>query len=189
MPHELTQPSVFLPSFDDIAVGAPTTRKGRRSVWNGAPAPTSGRVARGERDALCIGDYLHRLCDGLARRFDRPNAPSLSCTVADHPLPVGTAVTLGLITSLLVSDAYVHGFAPPEGGRIAVSFLGLESTFELTIDDSGLVTRASVACRADGLATAALLVRQQGGRIETPRVVAGSRAVVTLPRRRNGAAR
>jgi two-component sensor histidine kinase len=132
-----------------------------------------------------MGACLHALCRDLAVCFARPDVPLLSCSTAAHHLPTGTVITLGLIADLLLTNAYTFGFVPPEGGRIAVSFSALETTFELTIEDSGLLRRATARRRGDAVTIASLLVGQLGGWIETPRVVAGSRCIIILPRHAN----
>lgn len=147
-----------------------------------------------------MGACLEDLCHDLGRCFARPDGPRLNCTCAAQQLPTGTVITLGLIADLLLTNAYTFGFAPPASGRIAVSFAALESSFELTIEDSGLrcpciiqggitqggITQGGIAqSRADAVTTARLLVGELGGRLETPAVVGGSRCIVTLPRQRN----
>ena len=91
-------------------------------------------------------------------------------------------LTLGLIADRLLTDAYTLGFVPPAGGRIAVAISALEACFELSIEDSGLIRRGTARRRANGVTIARRLVRELGGRLETPRVVGGSRCIITVPR-------
>jgi two-component sensor histidine kinase len=142
-----------------------------------AELPSRGRID--------MGACLHDLCRDLDQAFGRPGGPSLSCSAAAHLLPMGQAITLGLVADLLVSDAYIYGFSPAEGGRIAVSLTGREAVFELNIDDSGLNGRATARRRDDGVTIASLLVSQLGGGLETPTVVGGRSCIVTLPRQTN----
>lgn len=137
------------------------------------------------RATLDMGAHLADLCADLEQTFGRPGGPSLGCKARANRLPIGRAITLGLIAELLIGDAYVHGFRPGEGGRIAVSGIGLEAVFEITIDDSGRVDHGATRGRAPGLALARRLVHELGGWLETPRVVGGSRCIVTLPRHTN----
>ncbi len=139
-------------------------------------------------EPVSVGACLRDICDDLARDFDRPNTPSLSCTVVDECLPVGTVIILGLITDLLISNAWACGFPPPEGGRIAVSFSRREAVFDLAIDDSGRVGPATTGRRSDALTIADLLVGELGGWLETPSVIAGSRCIITIPRHKKNAA-
>lgn len=131
--------------------------------------------------AACLED----LCRDLTRCFARAGAPRLSCSCAAHQLPTGTVITLGLIADLLVTNAYAFGFVPPAGGRIAVSFAALEESFELTIEDSGLIRPDTAQGRATAVAIARLLVGELGGWLETPRAIGGSRCIITVPRQKN----
>jgi two-component sensor histidine kinase len=136
-------------------------------------------------DAIVMAAWLDDRCRDLEQTYGRPGGPSLGCSAAAYRLPIGQAITLGLIVDLLVCDAYVHGFPPSEGGRIAVASIGLEAVIEITIDDSGRVDNKATRGRALGLARARLLARELGGWLETPRVVGGSRCIVTVPRQGN----
>jgi hypothetical protein len=132
-----------------------------------------------------MGACLESLCQDLRHGFARSNGPRLSCESAAHQLPMGAVITLGLIADLLLTNAFVFGFVPPASGRIAVSFAALEASFELTIEDSGLVRPEAARGRAKAVTIAGLLVAELGGWLETPRVIGGSRCIVTLPRQRN----
>lgn len=133
-------------------------------------------------NTIDMGGWLGGLGRDLDATFHRPGGPSLSCSAAAQLLPMGQAITLGLITDLLVSNAYRHGFPRGEAGRIAVSLVGLEAIYELTIDDSGSVNRAAAQGRAKGSTLASRLVHQLGGWIETPEVIGGKRYIITVPR-------
>ena len=50
---------------------------------------------------LGFGDYLRDLCDDLAAMSGRSGGPKLTCAAADATLPIGAAITLGLIADLL----------------------------------------------------------------------------------------
>ena len=131
-----------------------------------------------------MGACLEGLCQDLRHGFARSNGPRLSCESATHQLPTGTVMALGLIADLLATNAYTFGFVPPASGRIAVSFSALETSFELTIEDSGLLRPEAAQSRANAVTIARLLVAELGGWLETPHVIGGSRCIVTLPRQR-----
>jgi two-component sensor histidine kinase len=133
-------------------------------------------------NTIDMDGWLDDLGRDLDATFGRTGGSSLSCNAAKCPVPMGQAITLGLITDLLVSNAYVHGFPPGDGGRIAVSLVELEAIFELTIDDSGRVNRGTAKGRTNGSTLARRLVRQVGGWLETPRVIGGRRYIITVPR-------
>lgn len=63
-------------------------------------------------------------------------------------------ITLGLIADRLLTDANTLGFVPPAGRRIAVAFSALEASFELSIEDSGLVRHGTARCRTNGVTIA-----------------------------------
>jgi hypothetical protein len=74
--------------------------------------------------------------------------------------------------------------------ELAVTFTALEASVELTIEDSGRVRPdatqdATARDRANAVTIARLLVRQLGGRLETPQVVGGNSCIVTVPRPTN----
>jgi two-component sensor histidine kinase len=132
--------------------------------------------------AVDMSGWLDNLGHGLDATHGQPGGPSLSWSATACKVPMGQAITLGLIAELLVSDAYMHGFSPGEGGRIAVSMIGLESLFELTIDDSGHVDQGAAQDRVEGANLARRLVRQLGGWFETPEIIGGRRYIITVPR-------
>jgi two-component sensor histidine kinase len=83
---------------------------------------------------------------------------------------------------VLVTDAFVHGFPPARGGRIAVSFTAGQEAWQLTVDDSGIAVRSHDDPRDDNLTVARQLVLQVGGRLALPKVTGGTRCIVTIPR-------
>jgi two-component sensor histidine kinase len=130
---------------------------------------------------VCFGAYLRDLCDDLAATYARPDGPELTCVAADGLLPIGSAVTIGLIADLLISNAFVHAFPPGSGGRIAVSFTVGEEAWRLTVEDSGIAIPGEGDRRDDGLMIARLLVLRLDGRLDMAAVDAGSRCLVTVP--------
>jgi two-component system, sensor histidine kinase PdtaS len=130
---------------------------------------------------VCFGHYLRNVCDDLAGTFGGPSGPGLTCAAADAPLSIRSVITLGLIADLLITNALVYAFPPERGGRIAVSFTAGLEAWQLTVEDNGLVMRASGDPRDNGLIIARLLVRQLGGLLEIPGVTAGTRCLVTVP--------
>ena len=107
---------------------------------------------------LDFGDYLRDLCDDLAATCGRSGGPKLTCAAADAALPIGAAITLGLIADLLITNAFLYAFPPGRGGRIAVSFTAGQEAWLLTVEDSGIAMRARDSRRDNGLTIARLLV-------------------------------
>jgi two-component sensor histidine kinase len=82
--------------------------------------------------------YLKGLCSDLHAAWSRGNDPSIVVAAGHVLLPAETAVTLGLITNELVTNAFKHAY--PDGARVIVrvAFLPLEDgSFHLVIADSG----------------------------------------------------
>ena len=129
-----------------------------------------------------FGPQLKELCDDLAARFGRSGGPRLTCESADEALPMSAANMLARIAEALVTDAFVHGFPPGRGGRMAVSFTAVEKAWQLTFDDSGIAARSHGDPRDENLTIARQLIRQVGGRLTLPKVTGGTRCIVTLPR-------
>ena len=131
---------------------------------------------------LGFGDYLRDLCDDLAATSGRSGGPKLTCAAADEALPIGAAITLGLIADLLITNASLYAFPPGGGGRIAVSFTAEQEAWLLTVEDSGIAMRARGSRRDNGLTIARLLVLRIGARLDIPSVTGGTRCIVTIPR-------
>lgn len=129
-----------------------------------------------------FGRHLRELCDDLAARFGRSGGPRLSCEAADEAVPTSATTLFALIVEVLVTDAFVHGFPPPRGGRIAVSFTAGQEAWQLTFDDSGIAVRSHGDPRDLNLTIARQLVLQAGGRLALAEVIGGTRCTVTLPR-------
>jgi two-component system, sensor histidine kinase PdtaS len=132
--------------------------------------------------SVCFGHYLRHLCGDLAGTLGRPSGLGLTCAVADAPLPVRTAVTLGLVADLLITNAIVHAFPSGMPGSIAVSFTAHPEAWELAVQDKGIPLRSYGDRRDNGLMIARLLLLQLDGRLEIPGVTAGTRCLVTIPR-------
>jgi two-component sensor histidine kinase len=129
-----------------------------------------------------FGGHLRDLCHDLGARLGRSGGPRLTCVAADEALPTGAGTMLALIVDLLVTDAFAHAFPPGRGGRIAVSFTADQEAWQLTVDDSGIAIRSQGNSRDNGLTIARQLVLRIGGRLDIPRVIGGTRCIVSLPR-------
>ena len=130
---------------------------------------------------LGFGDYLRDLCDDLAAMSGRSGGPKLTCAAADATLPIGAAITLGLIADLLITNAFLYAFPPGRGGGIAVSFAAAQEAWLLTVEDSGIATEPVQPAREwpdDGAAARGAARRTA----EDPIVTGGTRCIVTIPR-------
>jgi two-component sensor histidine kinase len=131
---------------------------------------------------LDFADYLYEVCRDVALAAGPADSVRLVCTVTDGLLPSATAVRLGLIADELIEDALQHGFPAGRGGRIAVSFSAKPDVWVLTVEDSGVSLPPGTATSA-GLRIVGALTTLLGGELAVADLVAGTRCVVTLPRR------
>jgi two-component sensor histidine kinase len=193
-----------------LSTAVPASADDRETACRGQTAhlvekgfrPMNGLLALGERPAgvvavtaisallsrisgstqLGFGDYLRDLCDDLAAMSGRSGGPKLTCAAADATLPIGAAITLGLIADLLITNAFLYAFPPGRGGGIAVSFAAGQEAWLLTVEDRGIAMRARDSRCENGLTIARLLVVRLGGRLKIPIVTGGTRCIVTIPR-------
>jgi chemotaxis family two-component system sensor kinase Cph1 len=138
------------------------------------------RISRSTQ--VCFGPHLRNVCDDLSATWGRAGGPELRCVTADCLLPIGAAVTLGLIADLLITNAFVYAFPPGLHGLIAVSFAAGTEAWRLTVDHSGIAIPGGGDGRDHGLMIARLLVLQLDGRLEITAVDEGTRCLVTVPR-------
>ncbi len=134
---------------------------------------------------LAFDDYLRDLCVDLAVMSDRSGSPTLTCTASEAQLPVGPAITLGLIAEELVNNALVHALPDRGGGRIMVGFSAGPEAWLLTVEDSGIVGQPGPSRRGNGLMIARLLLLQLDGTLEMESgTIGGTRCAVRIPRPR-----
>ncbi len=171
------------PIVQPIYGGTPTNE--RRAGFL-AVATIAERLSRTAGPArLAFDDYLRGLCVDLAVMSNRSDGPTLTCTASEAQLPLGPAITLGLIAEELVNNALVHGFPDGRGGRIMVRFFAGPEAWWLTVEDSGIVGRLGPSRRGNGLMIARLLLLQLDGTLETESgTIGGTRCAVRIPRAR-----
>jgi two-component sensor histidine kinase len=177
-PRRLAAEPIVRPLYGRIAPD-------ERSAGFLAAAAIAERLSRTAGAArLAFGDYLRDLCDELAGAFGGSHGrPTVTCTAADVRLPVGPAITLGLIVEQLVGEALRHALLAGRTGRIAVSFSAASPALELTVEDGDGAMRAAGRQRDKVLLIVRLLVLQLAGTLETAGgAKGGSRCVVTVPR-------
>jgi hypothetical protein len=138
-----------------------------RSAGFLAAAKIAERLSRTAGSVRLASDnYLRDRCDELAGAFGRSGGrPTVTCTAADVLLPVGPAITLGLIVEQLVGQA-LNAYLSGRAGRIAVSFGQTSRAFELTLEDSGGGMRPNGRPRDKVPLIARLLVLQLDGTLD-----------------------
>jgi PAS domain S-box-containing protein len=135
--------------------------------------------------AVDVGHYVHGLLASLSASFTRPGlAVALTCDADDVPLPLDTAVRVGLIVNELLTNAYKHAFRGRQRGAVRVSLRRLpDDTLELVVADDGRGLPAGLdVSRTEtlGLQLVSHLAAQLGGRLATTRE-AGARFTVAFP--------
>lgn len=133
----------------------------------------------GPREGQTFADYLGEHCADVGI----PDKIRLGCGAAEVTLAVPTAVGLATIAAELVAAALRHAFPGERGGRICVGFGASAYALVLMVEDSGL-TRAWDTVAMPRFRRAGALSALLGGELTLDDVVAGTRCLVTLPRRR-----
>jgi hypothetical protein len=153
-------------------------------LHHGRDAATVSMMLARVADANLVhfGGHLQAICEDLATACHRPRGPTLTWSASETDIPSNVAATFGLVADLLITQIYVYAFPPGRGGRIDASFTVDDDIWALTIDDSGIPIQPPVDRRRNGLTIARQAVRHHAGWIDMPRMGAGTRQVVTIPR-------
>jgi PAS domain S-box-containing protein len=99
-------------------------------------------LASGRGEPIEIGPYLSRLCETLAASMTDDSRPvALQVQVAGGTASSAEAVSIGLIVTELVINAFKHAFV---GGRAAgllvVAYQAAAASWKLTVSDNGVGT-------------------------------------------------
>lgn len=96
----------------------------------------------GSRNLECIDfrDYIQSLTNNLLVSYGcNPQTIKLTVNINCDGLDIDTAITCGLITNELVSNALKHAFLPGQTGKVTVEFFEREGNlFELIVRDNGI---------------------------------------------------
>ena len=129
--------------------------------------------------------YLKGLCSDLNAAWSRENDPSIVVAAGHVLLPADTAVTLGLITNELVTNAFKHAYPDGARGVVRVAFLPLEDgSFNLIVADSGAGWLQNGEVRAEtglGMKLVEGLCRQLDAVLEIDRTPPGTCFTVCIP--------
>lgn len=141
--------------------------RAKRSVVGGRP-----RSLEIEFDAL-----LREICAEVGAQEATIPAVTVTCELPAVHLPGASAIRLGIVAAELIRHAFRDAFPNKRGGRIGVSFTVDPTAWVLTIDDSGVGMRAHAA---HGVART--IARHLRGRMESPKMLGGTRHIVMIPR-------
>ncbi len=140
--------------------------------------------ASDELSRVPIAGYLTKLCDNLVRlRPDRANV-TVQVDVQDADIGLDQAVTLGLITTELVTNALKHAFPSEEPGRVTVSFRCEHGECLLVVADDGVGIKDMAAGTGprSGLRLLASLALQLGATVSQGSAI-GTRFKLRFPQR------
>ena len=102
--------------------------------------------------AINFSDYVHGLvAELLQANITKGRSVFTKVTVEDVLLPVGMALSCGLIINELVTNSLKHAFLPGQEGEIRIDFRhDRESRFVLTVSDNGKGLPVGLDCRNAG---------------------------------------
>jgi chemotaxis protein methyltransferase CheR len=131
--------------------------------------------------------YLTRLCESLAASMILNDQPvSLRVEANEGTTSSEQAVSMGLIATELVINAFKHAFPGGAKGTIVVGFESTASAWRLSVSDNGIgiSRRLTDSPVRTGLGTSIVeaLTRQLGGRATTSAASPGTSVSVTIPR-------
>lgn len=131
--------------------------------------------------------YLTRLCESLAASMILNDQPvSLRVEANEGTTSSEQAVSMGLIATELVINAFKHAFPGGAKGTIVVGFESTASAWRLSVSDNGIgiSRRLTDSPVRTGLGTSIVeaLTRQLGGRVTTSAASPGTSVSVTIPR-------
>mgnify|MGYP001555597223 CR=1 FL=1 len=89
------------------------------------------------KDAVDFGAYLQDLCAGVKDALVHDERIELRVEPEAIPLPVDTAIPLGMVVNELVTNAVKYAYPPPSRGLILVRFVRVEDRLVLSVRDSG----------------------------------------------------
>lgn len=133
-------------------------------------ARAHARLARRGDSEAVVGthEFLTGLCVDLRVALVGERPIALVVEVENHILPLGRAVSLGLVLNEAVTNAVKHAFPAGHAGQVAVRFGRVAGDqFELSVTDDGVGARpdAAGAVRAEAAGSGRRIVRALAARL------------------------
>ena len=127
--------------------------------------------ASDELTRVPVSNYLRKLCDSLVQLRGREDKVSIRLEAEDADISLDKAVTVGLITTELVTNAFKHAFPNGMKGEILVDFTckNGECTLVVSDDGVGLANRQSNFRSRSGLRLVSSLALQLGAELSEAR--------------------
>lgn len=134
--------------------------------------------------SVSMREYLQGLCDALAQALTLRGAIALNCAADEGYMDRDRAVSIGLLTNELVTNAAKHAFTGRESGVVNVFFRRSGAGWRLTVEDDGVGIEAARDHRPTqsglGQRLVDAFVRQASGTLSTESSAAGTRIIVEL---------
>ena len=131
-------------------------------------------LASGHGGPIEVGPYLVRLCETLAASMTDDNRPvSLQVRAEGGTASSAEAVSLGLIVTELVINAFKHAFVGDRAaGRLVVAYEAADTGWRLAVSDNGIGTEKvhlGSTRTTSGLGTIIVeaLAKQLGAHVDT----------------------
>jgi two-component sensor histidine kinase len=123
--------------------------------------------ASDELTRVPISNYLKKLCGSLVQLRGREDKVSIRLKAENADISLDKAVTLGLITTELVTNALKHAFPDGRRGEILVQFRCKNGECTLTVSDNGvgLASTSSDLRSRSGLRLVSSLALQLGAEL------------------------
>jgi two-component sensor histidine kinase len=114
-----------------------------------------------------ISNYLKKLCGSLVQLRGREGKVSIRLEAENADISLDKAVTLGLITTELVTNALKHAFPDGRRGEILVQFRCKNGECTLIVSDNGvgLTSKSSDLRSRSGLRPVSSLALQLGAEL------------------------
>ncbi|MCB8819468.1 sensor histidine kinase [Microvirga rosea] len=140
--------------------------------------------ASDELSRMPIRRYLGTLCENLLQLRPERNRVTIEVDAQDGEIGLDQAVTVGLITTELVTNALKHAFPQGRTGRITVQYGNQDGDCTLAVSDDGIgITSPNADPHSrSGLRLVSSLALQLGATI-TEETAEGTRFVLRFPLR------
>jgi two-component sensor histidine kinase len=123
-------------NYPDARLEAELFQASRRIA---AIAKVHDRLCRTDNSSVDVPAYLHDLCADLTSSLSLTPGQSVRVTAAHIAVPAEFAISLGLIVTELVTNAFRHAYRDGQPGKIKVAFILLEDgSAQLMIADKGV---------------------------------------------------
>lgn len=111
--------------------------------------------------------YLNDLCAGLSESTLPPLGISLACACDPAWTERDRALSIGLLTNELITNAVKHAFPGGREGRIAVGFHRTDGGWRLSVEDDGVGFAPEAAHAGLGTGLIQQFARQAGAKLTT----------------------